>query len=635
MIRKETFQFLTLLFLQLFWILTPISVSLSQIFFGFGALMYLGVHLLEKKKPKFPLLFFLFLLLYLSFLLPLFFTEAKFFWKNAVFKGEFSDSWLLFAFIFSSLPIEDKTKIRRSIFIGGIVLICSGIFSLFFPYRLSSFVMDGFSYEEGRRLPHLLSVLPFGINLYLPIGFQNTHLTYGGLLAIYLPVVFFNSIRIARYRSSKLWGSVWILISILGVLLLFLNQSRSILLGFIAIYLFFTYKIAKTFQKYLAPLFSFIIFCFFLGFFLFQTNWLFKRGIEDIFNKRSLENQRIWIHKANFFILKENFIWGIGSGNYETKFLEYAQSIVDQSPELYYDLFITPKSHAHFDLLEFWILGGLLGSFIFFTLIIQISKLVIRQRSKIPFYFGPLILLVAGSFQCFLLDDEVALPFFMMLSLLVSPLNVRFSKPKGMLGRFLPILFFPLKKWVIVCYLLISIFFLYRASLASVDSLFFHRTRDKQNFPSKLAEKSLNSNVTIALSNDTKEFYFKMAGCLDSEINFNKPRSQRKSPITFDLDLKSLDKDHGLESLTIFVSKRESINQDKLYRVQNERILYQIDVPLIKSIYPIQIQPEITNDLKEEPEFYDFHFLYKYKEVGKKAIYPILISPNCESSRRN
>lgn len=638
MFGKETFHKISFVFLCLFFLLSPFSISLSQIFCGLSLLFLFLEGIQKKTLPKPPTSFWFWIGLYLSFLITPILHPESFQWQKNVVKSEFGDVWMGFLLLHqTNLSPLEKKQLKRYVYMGGVFLILSGLVSLFSHYRLAPYVMDGFRYLEGKRLPHLLSQIQ-GISIYLPIGFQSTHLTYGGLLAVYLPSVWEKTYRFLRSEIMRTrywkWALSSVFLSGLSLVFLFLNQSRSIWIGFLlgAVILFQKQKtsLRKLFPWLLGGTF-FLLTIFVL---FYQTNWLFQRAIEDLFAKRSLENQRIWIHKMNFAILKEDFGLGIGAGMYSERFLDFAIPIVDALPELYYDLFITPKSHAHFDFLHGVLLGGILACFFSLGFLWTVTRSLEQTNRHLFFFLGVFVVLIAGSFQCFLLDDEVLLPFLGLLALLPNQnteTQSRFSQKQTIrfreifaasLFRSLPFSFVFLLLWISL-----SLTVTYLWSRTEDKDLVLHRTRTKDNFPSPLSQLSINGEKTLPLPEGTKDWYFKLAGCLDKEANFRRDSRRREKPIQLQI-LRETDKTiHQPKTITVEIRKRESFDQDKEYRVQGETVWKTIPFSNVEETIRISVDPkEFTNDAAE---FVDFGILYEW-EGNSPHLPRIQISGNCE-----
>lgn len=639
MIGKETFHTVSYVFLWLFLAFSPFSISLSQIFAGLS-LFFLFLHQIKNKElPKFPNALLFWIGLYISFLIYPLIEYQQIHWKKDIVKSEFGDLWMGFLLLHqTSLTNLQKKNLQKAVLLGAIFLVLSGLVSLFFHYRLAPYVMDGFRYIEGKRLPHLLAILN-GISIYLPIGFQSTHLTYGGLLALYLPSLWEKTFVLFQKKKIRIhfWkvSLVFFSFSLLGFFLLFLNQSRSIWIGFLVSFILLYQNRKPSIKKILPWLVLGIFFILAILIIFYHSNWIFQRAIDDIFTKRSLENQRIWIHKINFILVRENFLFGIGAGNYGERFIDSAIPIIDQFPELYYDLFITPKSHAHFDFFHDILLGGCFAFFFFLCFLWAICKQIESTQNQFLFSIGIFVVLVAGSFQCFLLDDEVLLPFMGLLSILPQLRKNRFdfqSKKKDQFG-ISSITVFPIRKYIpisfgmILLWLFSSLTVTYLWSRTDEVDLVIHRTRTKDNFPSPLSQLSIGVAKPVPLPPNTKDWYFKLSGCLDKEVNLRTKPISRKKPIQLKILWDKEFEKHLPSSIIVEIRKRESFDQDKEYKVHGERVLKTILLPITGKDHLVSVDPREM--LQEAPEFVDFGFWFAWE--GKEPYLPrIAISGNCE-----
>ncbi|TGM56780.1 O-antigen ligase family protein [Leptospira vanthielii] len=627
MIGKETFHKISVVFLYLFFALSPFSISLSQIFAGTSLFFLFLDSAWQKNLPRFESHFLFWLLLYLSFLITPVLHWDVVDWKRILMKSEFGDIWMGFLLLHHSrLTWNQKKILKRAVEIGAVFLILSGIISLLFPYRLAPFVMDGFQYLTGRRLPHQLANVMGKFPLYLPIGFQSTHLTYGGLLALYLPSIFVRTLRnfnIFRKKARHKLSLIYLLgFSFLGLVLLFLNQSRSVWFGLLFGFILLSLQKKVSIKKILPWIGFGLLGILFLSFLLYQYNWLFQRAIDDIFAKRSLENQRVWIHKMNFGILKDSFFGGIGSGNYPSEFISKAIPLVKEWPELYYDLSITPKSHAHFDFLHFWILGGLVSVISFFGFLYLTTKNILTVNKHTFFYLGFFTIIFAGSFQCFLLDDEVLLPFLGILCLLPKSKPKSDDLEKRQIRKIQNKVYGLLLFWILISS--IGAFYLTKTP---AKELFIHRVRTETNSPFPLAQSSINANGPVALPSGTKELYFKLSGCLDHKINFDTDAQVRENPIQIKIHWEGTIEGDLPDSLVLETRKRESFDQDKEYRVQSERIVKKETILNDRKIVSILVNPKAY--LGSGVEFIDFGFLYSWK--GENPFLPAIeISGNCD-----
>ncbi len=633
--RKERFEALSYLFLCFFWATVPLSVTLSQ---GFAILSISFAFLAfgSSKKSLFSEIWFLpfvaMLLFYVgSFLFGInkSYVSKNTFWHN----GEWRDAWMLLLLPVSYWNAKSRgcdTPMR--LMIGFLILF--SLLSLFFPYRLSTYVMNGFQHLEGNRLPHQIGSVA-GVSFFLPIGFQNTHLTHGALLG-------FSWFWLLGYLVKQSQKSVLFFLS-LGLLsinscLLLLNQSRSIWFG-----IFFSlgmllilnsefWKVKRKKKIFLAiSLFAFFSVPFFL---IFQFNWIFRRAIEQLLVSKTLENQRLWIYWGSLQIIFENFPFGIGAGSYPSQFLEAYDKLIEKNPFLFYEISITPNSHAHHDALHALVVGGIISLFGFlwfwYSLVrnLSIRNLGLNQIQIL----SPFILLVAGMFQCFVLDDEVALPFFSLVGFFLFKSESQNTDYKSVSQKRNSIL------WIYASLpFLLSFLNFYFISSKNVALSFEHRIKDESNRPFPPIFATLNSSSKEAFqefSSEKKEVFFRLEGCLSHDFNMQGLAKVREKPIQiqFIFPPKELNSDKSIsfpETIQIEFRKRESIDQDKSYRLQKEWVVGEKTIKW-KGERSIVVDWEGPMSESKDRLFHDFGIRYKWqKEIG--LLPQIQIYQNCSN----
>ncbi|EMO71740.1 O-antigen ligase [Leptospira santarosai str. 200702252] len=416
--------------LGLFFLSFPQSVSVSQIFGGFTIATAFPLFILDPESKKTwkriqnPFLFFfgIYILLFLS---SLFHTENHSpFFKKFLKQSESGDFWMLFLFPASFLVAsreKNQTILKRFLFASAFILILLGCISLFSEVRIGKFVANGFKYAPGDRLQHFSGTIG-PINLYLPIGMMNTHLTFGGLLGLFLPGLFVDWFQSAKKSFVFLLKTLLVLA---GFIILFFNQSRSIWLGIFAVLFLLllkgTFSIRKNpiYVSIKAKILAGVLFVGLLSSagYLFKNSWLIQRSISQIFEVHNTENQRYYIYKNTLPLIREHWLTGIGGGNYREFHWKESSKMIEKEEQLWYELYITPRGHAHNDLLHFLVTGGISAGIL---LILFWGKLFgfffqndFNSSRGIPILaIGILSLFPAGLFQCYLLDDEVVLPFF-------------------------------------------------------------------------------------------------------------------------------------------------------------------------------------------------------------------------------
>ena len=144
--------------------------------------------------------------------------------------------YLFGLFVFYAIRrMEGESYLRTCLYIFGVALSLSGLAAVFSEFRLSKILTGhGFIASASNRPQHP-AILLGSLQLYLPIGFMNTHLTYGGLLIMYLPIqagIFLQKLESGSGKRSVSDG--FLLLS--GLFLLWLNHTRSAQLGLLLVF---------------------------------------------------------------------------------------------------------------------------------------------------------------------------------------------------------------------------------------------------------------------------------------------------------------------------------------------------------------------------------------------------------------
>ncbi|EMY77623.1 O-antigen ligase [Leptospira weilii serovar Ranarum str. ICFT] len=416
----------------LFLLSFPQSVSVSQVFGALTIATCYPLFFLEEesknvwKKIQSPFLIFfgIYILLFLSSLLHAE-TYSPFF-KKFLKQSEFGDFWMFLLFPASFLVASKETNqtiLKKILIASATITIVLGWFSLFSEVRVGKFVANGFRYAPGDRLQHFSgNVGP--IKLYLPIGMMNTHLTFGGLLGLFLPGLLVDWFVSAKKKKDFVFVLKTFLV-FAGFIILFFNQSRSIWLGVAFVLFLLTIRGTFSFRGNFPEISlktrmiaGFVLICIFLSAgYLFRNNWLIQRSVSQIFEVHNTENQRYYIYKNTIPLIQEHWLTGIGGGNYKEFHWKESSKMIEKEEQLWYELYITPRGHAHNDLLHFLVTGGIFAGILFLLFWGKLFRSLFQKDFSsgegIPiFAIGVFGLFPAGFFQCYLLDDEVALPFF-------------------------------------------------------------------------------------------------------------------------------------------------------------------------------------------------------------------------------
>lgn len=421
---------------NIFLLTFPFSVTISQSFAVFSILLFFANAIHKKiliRRLNNPF-FISGIYLYLSMIIAIIanlgnYTISSFF--EIFYKSEISDFWMCFiilpAYSFST-NAEYMHKIKQTILTSGALLVISGIASIFLPFRLATFVKDGFQIIPEHRMQHFAGTF-MGFNTYLPIGFMNTHLTFGGLCGLIFPGVALRFI--IRLTDRKLILNIIYTIFLIGFCIVILfNQSRSVWFGILFVFTLLSFKIKwNLFRNISWRLIAGIAILLCLmgigSFYIFQNNWLIQRAVVESLDDNTTENQRYFIYKNSLSLMARNPIFGVGPGNFKKRHWEESEKMISKNEQLLYELSITPRGHAHHDLMHFYAIGGIIA-FLYLLLLwfFLINVFIDNPLDEISsLSIGIFSLFIGGFFQCYLLDDEVALPFFSLVGVYAGSLK--------------------------------------------------------------------------------------------------------------------------------------------------------------------------------------------------------------------
>lgn len=404
-----------LFFLQASIIGAGISISVGQSFLFFAFIFYLFQS--KKKIHLSPIFYFglgIFGLYFFSSLYQFFFFKKELIPKSS----EFKDIFLFSAFfLVNNLEKEELMKLKKSFLILILLITFQGILSIFSPVRLSRLITDLYKFNPNYRFAHPYGEI-FNFKLHIPIGLMNTHLTFGGILALLVPISFFE---IFYSKKRKLLFLVFILL----VIIFLLNNARSAIIGTlisifigISIFLIQENRISKKFIKtFFISITIFILF----SFILIQKTEIGGKILKPILGQeKHTDSGRSFIWHSSFSLISKNLFLGIGAGSYNQEIMKERDLISEEKKELVFFNEVTQRGHAHNDFIHLFLVSGFLApisylGILFFTLI-KIFNFQIPFRSKY-FYFSLIGFYFAGSFQCYFQDDEVVILFWYLLGL--------------------------------------------------------------------------------------------------------------------------------------------------------------------------------------------------------------------------
>jgi O-antigen ligase len=527
-------------------------------------------------------------------------------------KSEISDFWMCFATLPAFYHIrnsEYRIWIIRSIFVSALLVVLSGFITIFTPFRLASFITAGFQVKDGSRLQHFAGDF-WGHYTYLPIGLMNTHLTFGGLCGLFFPGLLAH--LSLTFKGRALWKNILLILFILCYsIVLFYNQSRSIWLGVIFTFGLIFIKLISSFAMdnfriRLKFIFFAIIILLFIGITsiaIYKKNWLLQRAFQEGFEDNTTENQRYFIYKNTLSLIEDHWLIGVGPGQFEKKHMQISNTMIAKNEQLWYELSITPRQHAHHDLLHFFAIGGILGLIAFLHFWFYLFRLFIKNplTPQTVLFSGILVIFIAGFFQCYLLDDEVALPFFALIGLFGGSLQKEDARSRAIAGILarkaantnnsfqvesisVESSFVYLKSQIaltgknspfekfnlytlVVLLIPISASLLYILYKTRLEPMQVYKRKVTINYPQDrmFLRSSLNGKQALFPTAHMKETdTIRIEGCLSHR--FTKPISIRKTPFQIKLALYPQARNPPT-GVFLTVKERDSFDQDKLYKV--------------------------------------------------------------------
>lgn len=339
-----------------------------------------------------------------------------------------------------------ERRVFRWLEIAIWVLIASGFFSIFSRFRLSKYpyhMMHGWVGSEIARFQHHLGTFfgetPLQFHIYMPIGFMNTHLTYAALLSFVFPVLTlrllhpFMSAGTAGWRGigtgvQSLWrtGKLNLVLFLAAAIVLMLNNGRSALLGlgvalFIALYYFVRVYWGRRFWR-VAPFVAGAIAAFVLLVNLSpHIHARFDRIMSALAGQeKHTDYHRTFLWQGTLEIIQEHPLVGVGPGAWNEEIDATLLAFSQKHPRLWYAYQIIQRGHAHNDFLHLVAIAGPLCGLAFLVFIARFLVLVLSPGRTLEYEFwkwGPLMVFFGGLYQCYFQDDEVLLPFWLLVGL--------------------------------------------------------------------------------------------------------------------------------------------------------------------------------------------------------------------------
>ncbi len=320
---------------------------------------------------------------------------------------------------------QEASILWKAMFVCIALLITTGIVSIFLENQLATSLL-------GKAPRHQSFVTQLGgVNMYRPHGFMSLSLTYAGLLMLFLPLAL-SSFLYFLFKEKKIYFSIlFLLISISICCLLWLNGSRSagiatLLCTPLTFYFFYNRfsqhtpkKIGK--RTILSYSSHFVIGIFYIIVFLLFFFEIKNPSQKGTYNRAVNYRNLIWNQSGHLF-LKNPFL-GVGIENYTMSTWNEWNQYLSKLPKHIANSENTnlpfPLDHAHNDLLHLAVTSGFIGVLFFLYLIYCVFRDMLRNRTK----WGPYLLLgcvtffIAGLAQCYFLDDEVVILFWVLIAM--------------------------------------------------------------------------------------------------------------------------------------------------------------------------------------------------------------------------
>jgi O-antigen ligase len=340
--------------------------------------------------------------------------------------SELKDLFLFSAFIVvQGLDSEEEKKVLRSFWILIAILVVTGFASVFSIVRLSVLLKELFAPVTTWRLAHHYGNIG-GLGIYLPIGLMNTHLTFGGLLLLLYPFVFFRFLGSFRMRGNT--KQRLLLGASLGVFtfVFLLNNARSAMLGagLAILFGFYDYVFCKKaisparFSKAVGILAVILVLSLSVLWNISATQRTLKHLLGD---EKHTDSGRTFIWNSSFPLMENNFWSGIGPGRYNLEIEKSRKALSIQNTELMYFYEVTQRGHSHNDFFHLLTISGIGALLSYLCLLYGIVHFINRKVQSIswsPLFYGLVGFFLAGTLQCYFQDDEVVIVFWYLVGLL-------------------------------------------------------------------------------------------------------------------------------------------------------------------------------------------------------------------------
>lgn len=366
-----------------------------------------------------------------------FLTHLKMGWNK-----ELKDVLLILAGLWMFAHSRDG-KSRRwllNMFLAaGIIMLIAGFVSVFTEYRLAKipvYIQNDWQDSAEARLQHHVGTIHIAgrpLHLFMPIGFMNTHLTYAALAGLFFVYLAFS--LASRYVRNP-WTSIrrpsfWVRATALVVLgiVLILNNGRSALLAIVlssavGLYWFIRSRWKRRARALWLPAVAVLGLLSISALTLMTLDQSEGRMREIATSltgeEKHTDYQRLMVWDAAWRMAARYPLLGVGPGAFEDHVRLDILETGKAKPYLYYPYALIQRGHAHNDLFNFTALGGFPATLLFLGFWASVLYALVSSGGRARLWrFGLLVVFFGGWFQCFYLDDEVMIPFWALLGLVL------------------------------------------------------------------------------------------------------------------------------------------------------------------------------------------------------------------------
>lgn len=407
----------------------------APFWWGFGLFAWLGLSLLLRSLAAWADLLD-------NSLMPSGDFQAFIWHLQQGWNKEFKDVFLILAGLWTYTHSRDGRSRRwllRCFFWAGIILLVAGFISVFTEFRLAKipqYIQNDWQDSPDARLQHHVGSIPLAgrvIHLFMPIGLLNTHLTYAALAGVFFLFLAFSLASryvlnpLSSLKTKPFWigAGAFLILS----LVLYLNGGRSALLGTVlsavlGLYWFTRSRWKKKARALWLPVGG-ILAIGVLGTLSLVVLDSSEGRMKEIATANTGEEkhtdyQRLMVWDAAAEMAVRYPLTGVGPGGFED-FVRLDILLTGKAqPYLYYPYALIQRGHAHNDLLNFAAIGGLPAALLFLCFWGSVILAILNSGGRARLWrFGLLIVFFGGWFQCFFLDDEVMVPFWALLGLVL------------------------------------------------------------------------------------------------------------------------------------------------------------------------------------------------------------------------